>query len=435
MKKQMKVFRPSDPGTRKVILSTNIAETSVTIDDVVYVVDSGRINLIKYIPLQRASNLTMEWISKSNAIQRAGRAGRVRKGKCWHLFSRERFKQLEDFLVPEIKRIQLEGVVLSIKSLGLPINLKSFILKLIEPPNEVNVDDAINLLVQMEALDPNRQELTPLGKKMSMLPLHPHLSKMLIFGCLFKCLDPILSIVSILEEKDPFVLRGFRDLKGLDLIRKKFADGQCSDHLMFKNVMSQWEVAFNASKNEEYCRKNRLNERVLDSIYQIKGQLIQKLEQSKLVDKNRKAKDYNINSNMLELVKGVIACGLYPQINKADLDRRKSFIFLTDIKSGKRLYINQKSVNSNQFSLNRMYVAYFIARGNRKGNVQIQDCTGLHDLLVYLFTPYGKIIMSGEIPTLRRKIQTYMDESLSDQPFINENVVSGVVNFIENFVG
>ena len=118
--KQARIFDPALDGRRKVILSTNIAETSVTIDDVVYVIDSGRIKVMKYVPPMKACNLSMKWISKSNAIQRAGRAGRVQKGYCWHMFTTMKFeKELKKYLEPDIKRLQLEEVTLKILSLEL----------------------------------------------------------------------------------------------------------------------------------------------------------------------------------------------------------------------------------------------------------------------------------------------------------------------------
>ena len=123
MNKQVKVFRPAEPGKRKIILSTNIAETSVTIEDVCYVVDCGKINVLRYFPLQKASNLNMEWISKSNGQQRAGRAGRVQEGICWHLYSQLREESLKKYMDPDIKRQQLEEVVLNIKVVCMPFKI------------------------------------------------------------------------------------------------------------------------------------------------------------------------------------------------------------------------------------------------------------------------------------------------------------------------
>ena len=186
MSKQVQVFRPPQKGLRKVILSTNIAETSVTIDDVVYVIDCGRLNVMRYQPLQKASNLNVEWISKSNSQQRAGRAGRVQKGQCWHLFSRLREETLPKFLDPDIKRQQLEEVVLSIKSLSLPfVKIEAFMQYLVEAPNATSVMDAIDLLTQIGALD-NLEKLTPLGAMLSRISLNPQLGKMVLLACFFK---------------------------------------------------------------------------------------------------------------------------------------------------------------------------------------------------------------------------------------------------------
>ena len=102
MDKQVKVFRPVEPGFRKVILSTNIAETSITIDDVCYVIDCGKVNVLRYFPLQKASNLKVEWNSKSSGQQRAGRAGRVQEGICWHLYSRLCNEYMQEYLDPNL---------------------------------------------------------------------------------------------------------------------------------------------------------------------------------------------------------------------------------------------------------------------------------------------------------------------------------------------
>jgi HrpA-like RNA helicase len=223
---QAKVFKPAAQGKRKVILSTNIAETSITIDDVVFVIDCGRINISCYNPLQQAANLTMEWISKSNALQRAGRAGRVQAGKCWHMFSRARYCKLNEYLDPDIKRQQLEEVIINIKSLHLPWKFAGeFMDYLIESPNFANIDVAVNRLVAIEAIDdPINEQLTLLGHKLVHLPLHPQLGKMLVWAAMFKCVDPILTIVAILNEKDPFVLQGKQQSKSkLVRIRQEFS--------------------------------------------------------------------------------------------------------------------------------------------------------------------------------------------------------------------
>ena len=214
------------------------------------------LNLSRYNPVQKASSLMMEWISKSNAIQRKGRAGRVRDGMCWHMYTRKKFEGLRDYLDPDIKRLQLESVILNIKSLKLRHkSVHEFMDNLVESPSYSTIDHAKRNLIKVGAIDDNKyydaEFLTPLGLKMAGFPLHPNLAKMLIMSCIFKCLDPILkyelyyitesscwltflqlliyiffsSIVSVLNEKDPFQLQQWGDRKKLDEARKVFSKG------------------------------------------------------------------------------------------------------------------------------------------------------------------------------------------------------------------
>ena len=141
-------------------------------------IDCGKINVLRYFPLQKASNLNMEWISKSNGQQRAGRAGRVQEGICWHLFSRLCEESMQKFMDPDIKCRQLEAVVLNIKSLHLKIDkVEDFMKCMIEPPLTTPVQDAIELLEKVGALTPRIQTLTPLGTNLAQIPLHPQLGK------------------------------------------------------------------------------------------------------------------------------------------------------------------------------------------------------------------------------------------------------------------
>ena len=145
MEKQTKIFEDAPEGQRKIILSTNIAETSVTINDVKYVVDSGKCNISKYNKISKACNFDKEWISKSSACQRKGRAGRVQDGICWRMYSSKKFKEFNEFMQPEIKRLPLEEIVLNIKSLHLDAtkNIPNFVNYLVEPPELIMVHTAL----------------------------------------------------------------------------------------------------------------------------------------------------------------------------------------------------------------------------------------------------------------------------------------------------
>lgn len=197
MTDQSKVFLPLK-NSRKIILSTNIAETSVTIDDVIYVVDCGKIKEKSYDAIVGVCTLQSNWVSQACAKQRAGRAGRCQAGVCYHLFSKQRFINMQDFQTPEILRMPLHELCLQTKMLApRGVAIASFLARCIEPPSSMAVHSAIAHLQEIEALD-SKEELTPLGVHLVDLPVEPRLAKMLIYAVIFKCIDPVLTIVSIL---------------------------------------------------------------------------------------------------------------------------------------------------------------------------------------------------------------------------------------------
>ncbi|KAM3367501.1 hypothetical protein ACQJBY_016223 [Aegilops geniculata] len=167
---QRKVFQSPPENIRKVILATDIAETSITIDDVVYVVDTGKHKENRYNPQKKMSSIVEDWISRANAKQRRGRAGRVRPGLCFCLYTHHRFEKLmRPFQVPEMLRMPLTELCLQIKSLHLG-DIKSFLLKAVEPPKEEAISSAIDLLFKVGAFE-GHEELSPLGYHLAKLPV------------------------------------------------------------------------------------------------------------------------------------------------------------------------------------------------------------------------------------------------------------------------
>jgi HrpA-like RNA helicase len=188
---QRRVFKRTVPGTWKIILSTNIAETSVTIDDVTHVVDCGLHKEMRYDSASNVSSLEEVAISKASARQRAGRAGRVRAGNAWRFYCEEFYDgpAMAEYAVPEIRRVPLEEVVLQVLllRLGLP---EAFLGGCIEPPPQENIRHSIHTLLEIKAILPQPSfPLTALGYHLAKLPVDVHLGKMLITGALLNCIE------------------------------------------------------------------------------------------------------------------------------------------------------------------------------------------------------------------------------------------------------
>lgn len=203
---QAKVF--SRTSRRKIIVSTNIAETSITVDDVVFVVDTGRVKETRFDPENGLQLLVEDWNSAAGARQRRGRAGRVKRGQCWKLYTRWQERRLPAHAQPEILRTPLASLVLQVKALRGQDDVSAFLRKALDPPEVAAIDEALGTLTRLGALvadqDPRIAMLTPLGQNLTMLPLDLRLGKMLVLASIFDCLDPVLTLVSCLSTRSIF---------------------------------------------------------------------------------------------------------------------------------------------------------------------------------------------------------------------------------------
>uniref|UniRef100_A0A914W674 Uncharacterized protein n=1 Tax=Plectus sambesii TaxID=2011161 RepID=A0A914W674_9BILA len=190
LEEQDKVFDSAPEGVRKCILSTNIAETSVTIDGIRFVVDSGKVKQMKYDATTRMHQLKEMWVSQASAEQRKGRAGRTGPGICYRLYSNEQYDAMDKYTTSEIQRVSLESLALQMYHLEFAVEPRKF--PFIEPPNSDALEEAIESLKDQGALCTVRvdgtvkDELTPLGKMLVNLPVDVSIGKMLIMGCLFR---------------------------------------------------------------------------------------------------------------------------------------------------------------------------------------------------------------------------------------------------------
>uniref|UniRef100_A0A061S817 RNA helicase n=1 Tax=Tetraselmis sp. GSL018 TaxID=582737 RepID=A0A061S817_9CHLO len=256
---QQAIFSRPPQGVRKVILSTNIAETSITIDDIVYVVNGGKTKEKNYDPLNNLATLLPAWTSKAAARQRRGRAGRVQAGKCFHLLPRAMHdRHLLDHQEPELLRTPLEELCLQIKALRLG-RVEAFLGRALQPPDQKAVHNAVDLLFTIGALSGD-EELTPLGEHLAHLPVDPRIGKMMIMGAIFGCLEPVLIIAAGMAHRDPFVLPLEKKAEA-DRMKKDFAAGSRSDHIAILHAFQGWRRAFEAggfSAARNYCWRSFL---------------------------------------------------------------------------------------------------------------------------------------------------------------------------------
>lgn len=269
---QMYVFESAPEKTRKVIVSTNIAEASVTIDGIVYVVDCGFAKLRAYSPGTGIETLTAVPISKAAAVQRAGRAGRTKPGKCFRLYTQEAYEHLPDATVPEIQRSNLTPVLMQLKALGID-NIVRF--DFLTPPPAELVIRAFELLYSLGAVDDYAKLTKPLGMRMAELAVDPMMGKALLSAPSFDCLSEILTIAAMVSLQGAVWVQHEGDRKLSESSRRKFAVEE-GDHLTYLNVYQAFVTK--GKKDSKWCRDNLLNYRSLQRAVSIRAQLKRYLE-------------------------------------------------------------------------------------------------------------------------------------------------------------
>lgn len=274
---QAKIFDRAAPGVRKVIVATNIAETSLTVDGIMYVVDAGYSKLKVYNPRMGMDTLQITPISQANASQRAGRAGRTGPGKAFHLFTEQAFKdEMYIQTIPEIQRTNLSNTVLLLKSLGVK-DLLDF--DFMDPPPQDTITTSLFDLWALGALD-NIGDLTDIGRKMTAFPMDPSLAKMLITSEDYGCSEEMLTIVSMLSVPNVFYRPKERQEES-DAAREKFFVPE-SDHLTYLHVYSQWK---SNGYSDGWCTRHFLHPKSLRRAKEIREQLgdIMKMQKMSMI--------------------------------------------------------------------------------------------------------------------------------------------------------
>jgi len=332
---QKRVFQRPPRGVRKVILATNIAETAVTIDDVVFVVDSGRLKEKSYDAHTGVSTLQAAWISRASAQQRRGRAGRVRPGECYRLYSTARMSSFADFQLPEMQRSPLEELCLQVRMLAEASSLggergggaaavgmgqgstAEFLLQAVEPPIPQAISQAVALLQDISAMKDD-EGLTRLGRHLGEMPVHPRVGKMLLYATLLGVLDPVLTVACASAYRSPFVVSVDGGREGGRAARRGFSDeaGGGSDHLAVARAFVGWEQARargGGGGERQFNARNSLSGATLNMLRGMRQQLVSALSSRGLV---RNLGDASGNAGAGSLVRAVLAVGMYPLMGR-----------------------------------------------------------------------------------------------------------------------
>lgn len=264
---QLRVFLPAPKGCRKVILSTNIAETSVTISGIKYVIDTGMVKAKRFNPDSGLEVLAVQRVSKAQAWQRAGRAGREDSGFCYRLYTEQEFDNLIPMTVPEIQRCNLAGVMLQLMALGIP-DVTNF--DFMSKPSPEAIRSAVDHLELLGAVEKKDRQvfLTTLGKKMASFPLEPRYAKTILLSPDYSCSEEILSIVSLLSV-DTVLYNPPARRDDVLAVRKKFMSSE-GDHMTLLNIYRAFKKV---SGNKEWCRENFVNSRNMGLVKEVQAQL------------------------------------------------------------------------------------------------------------------------------------------------------------------
>ncbi|CAN1305666.1 Pre-mRNA-splicing factor ATP-dependent RNA helicase DEAH1 [Linum perenne] len=306
---QAKIFEPTPEGARKVVLATNIAETSLTIDGIKYVIDPGFCKMKSYNPRTGMESLLVTPISKASANQRAGRSGRTGPGKCFRLYTAYNFHHdLDENTIPEIQRTNLASVVLSLKSLGIH-DLLNF--DFMDPPPSEALLKALELLFALSALN-KHGELTKVGRRMAEFPLDPMLSKMIVASDKYKCSDEIISIAAMLSVGNSIFYRPKDKQVHADNARLNFHTGNVGDHIALLKVYNSWKET---NFSTQWCYENYIQVRSMKRARDIRDQLEGLLERVEI--------DITASPNDVDGIKKSITSGFFP--HSAKLQKNGSY--------------------------------------------------------------------------------------------------------------
>jgi len=315
VEQQQEVFQPVADGVRKIVLSTNLAEASITVPDVEFVIDCGRAKETSYDPYLKIGTLTTSWVSKASVKQRAGRAGRTKGGLCFHLFSQARFQKLDDHTPPELLRSPMEETCLSTKLLMLETGrndtVEEFLNKAPTKPEPMTMKNAMEDLRLMGAFGQNDQ-LTHLGEKLCHSSLPPSLMKTCLWGALFGVLDDILKLSwSLAFSRDPFLINRGKDQMAeartqAGNFKMELAEPFASDHIALLRAFAQHK-----KDPQNWAQQKGFNPKNFRGVDDGANKLRQDIPN---INYGVTSEFANRNAGNEALLISVLAAGLYPNL-------------------------------------------------------------------------------------------------------------------------
>ncbi|XP_014668830.1 PREDICTED: putative ATP-dependent RNA helicase DHX30 isoform X3 [Priapulus caudatus] len=405
--KQNQMFARVPPNVRKIVLATNIAETSITINEIVYVIDPGIEKILKYDPDRGVSCLDVVWVSRASVQQRRGRAGRVQSGECFHLFPSEQLDRMHAYLTPEMHRIPLEQIVLEAKLHCEGKRANEFLSQALEPPEPKAVRRAVQVLQELDILDVE-ENLTVLGRRVAHFTTHPRLSKCLVYALLFRCLDPVLSIAAYLGQAKELFEQTMENKKEVKEIKCRFSLQSKSDHLTYVNLYGAWRDAYRQNQLAErtFCETNLLSRPNMRFMHGLRHLYLEHLFDAFLLESVESGNNLLDTNNDLShchtLIKGILLAGFYPnmaRIKRGELHKgriKHDAIVLSSLRDGvTRMHTD--SVNKQEREHDSQWITYFNrVKSVQMGATMLRDTSTVQPLAVLMFGGHRLTVASPD---------------------------------------
>uniref|UniRef100_A0A7N6A0W3 RNA helicase n=1 Tax=Anabas testudineus TaxID=64144 RepID=A0A7N6A0W3_ANATE len=313
---QRQIFQPPPPGIRKCVVATNIAATSLTINGIKYIIDSGFVKQLNHNSRVGMDILEVVPISKSEAQQRAGRAGRTSAGKCFRIYTKEFWEKcMPEYTVPEIQRTSLTAVVLTLKCLGIHDVIR---FPYLDSPEERFILEALKQLFQFDAID-RRGRVTQLGELMVEFPLHPGLTRAVLKAASLSCQDMLLPVAAMLSVENIFIRPGHPDKqKEADKIHRALAakSGGMND---FATLLTVFQLCKSSDRPSEWCRQNWIHWRALKSAFSVETQLREILLRLQQVQQDFPVETFDGNKG--ELFRQCLCTGYFTNVARRSVGK------------------------------------------------------------------------------------------------------------------